>query len=369
MAQFYPLSIAKITEETTDSVSITFDLPKKYEKHFEFVAGQYITLRANINGKDVRRSYSICASPYDGPKKLLRKKHKPVIRVGVKAVENGQMSQFLVNQVREGDVLQVMPPAGRFVLKDNTSNKNQYVFVAAGSGITPVLSQIKTVLFAEKHARVLLCYGNRSDGNVMFLKELQDLAQAHSERFFLYHFYSRNQSQDKLPDVFYTRIKPSLVYKLAQKHGEGVQATHYFICGPSALIDETMDYLKGREVPQSQLHAEYFTASSSNQVVEEQAEEGSSKSGHLKVTFGGLDYDLAIKPGQKILDAVLDANIDAPFSCQSGVCCTCMAKGESGDFDTSDCISLTDQDKSDGMILTCVSTLKSDSGTVNFDAV
>ncbi|MFT5971036.1 MAG: ring-1,2-phenylacetyl-CoA epoxidase subunit PaaE [Flavobacteriales bacterium] len=371
MSRFFTLKIAKRTQETSDSVSLNFEIPRKLEKHYKFKQGQYLTLKEDINGEEIRRSYSICTSPFEGQKRFFKKKHSPYLTIGVKAVEGGRMSDYLCKEVKEGDSLQVMTPNGRFFTELNKSNQKHYVLIAAGSGITPVISHIKSILYAEPNSTVVLNYGNRSDGNVMFHKELDELVKNYADRFFLYHYFSRNETTEKSDTVLYHRVKPSLVYKIGQKHLPSTDiATEYFICGPALLIDETVDYLKAREVAKEQIHFEYFSTASGELAVKPTQKGKQRKKGNSVVlTLSGMEYEVNLKPGQNILSAVLKAKIDAPFSCESGVCCTCMALAVEGEFDTSDCISLSDEEKESGHILTCVTKVLSDKAVISYDDI
>ena len=239
-----------------------------------------------------------------------------------------------------------------------------YVFIAAGSGITPVISQIKTVLQQSPEAEVILCFGNKAESEIMFKDELEVLEKAFINRFFVYHFWSSNPEEVKAPNVFNGRLKPSTVYKLSEKHRRW-DDVHYFVCGPEEMIAKMEEYLPLRDVTKDQIHIEYFTKSKS----EAQSNEAVSSDDVFETTiiFEGLEHKVDVPANTSILDVALKAGIHAPYSCQSGVCCTCQAKGSFGDFDTSECLSLSDDEIREGHVLTCVGKVVRDNVVINYD--
>lgn len=362
MSVFHNLKVEKITRLTDQSVQIDLEIPKKLQKVYAFAAGQYVTFKKELNGEELRRSYSICsaAPAKSGVFKSAKARH---ISIGVKEVENGRFSRFLNRELKVGDELSTMEPAGKFTLPAKNKEATTFVMVAAGSGITPIMSQAESILVGDDKSVVVLCYGNRSENHVMFADRIKELTQKHGKRFFCYHFLSNAVDLSKKDDVFHGRIQPSTIYKLGEKHAVS-ENTHYYLCGPGEMIEDVKAYLPIRKVEANKIHVEYFTQA----IVAEEPSTGEPTTGfNATIIFEGLEHQLTIPSNKRILDAVLDAGIDAPYSCQSGVCCTCQAKGEFGDFETKDCLSLSDDEIRDGQVLTCVGKLVKDNVTINYD--
>ncbi len=365
MSKLQKIRVNRIQALTADSCAIYFKVPMK-DREWHFSSGQYISLEIPLNGEKLRRSYSICTSPKLEKAGLLgRKKLVHLPGIAVKRVEGGKISTYLNSDLKIGDEIDLLPPEGKFTIPQP---KPEWIgMVAAGSGITPMMSHLYHLL-EESNSKVVLCYGNQSWKSVMFKKELEKLEEKYPDRFFLYHFLSREANQEKHPQVVYGRIKPSTAFKIIRKHSLEAKP-HYFICGPADLIQATKKHLKEvREVEARRIHIEWFEApDSKKEAVEKEVEESGSVHSKARVILGGETHEVDIPEGSRILDAVLAAGLDAPFSCQSGVCCTCQAKGEPGDFITDDCLSLSEDEIKEGHVLTCVGQVRRPEVTINYD--
>lgn len=333
MTQFYPLKIRQIKSLTPDSVAITFDIPKELTQTFAFTAGQYITIKKEIKGKELRRAYSISSSP-----------RKDCLTIGVKKVDRSGFSDYANTRLKEGDVLEVMPPEGRFVYKAG-SGPRKIVAFAAGSGITPIMSIARTVLESNPENSMVLVYGNKSYEETMFYTELVKLQLEHPEQFNLYFTLSQAREEDTL----FGRIDTSTInYVLNNKHKDKV-FDDYYVCGPEPMINLIMDKLRGNGIPEDKIHFELFT---STEIKDELPERPEGKT-TLTVTLDEEEFTFTMDKTTKVLDAVLKENIDAPYSCQGGVCSTCIARITEGEAEMERNQILTDGEIADGFILTC----------------
>jgi ring-1,2-phenylacetyl-CoA epoxidase subunit PaaE len=314
-------------------VAITFTIPKELTQTFSFTAGQYIAVKKDIKGKELRRAYSISSSP-----------KKDCITIGVKKVDNGGFSHFANTRLKAGDVLEVMPPEGRFVFKPSQSPKKIMAF-AAGSGITPIMSIARTLLESHPKNEFVLLYGNKSYKDTMFYTELVKLQLEHPERFQLYFILSQTREDDSL----FGRIDTStLNFVLRNKHKDEI-FDDYYICGPEPMIHIIMDTLKNSGVTEDKIHFELFT---STEIMDELPEKPEGKT-NLTVVLDEEEFTFKMDKASKVLDAVLKENIDAPYSCQGGVCSTCIARVIEGEAEMEKNQILTDSEIADGFILTC----------------
>ncbi|HEX7156862.1 MAG TPA: 1,2-phenylacetyl-CoA epoxidase subunit PaaE [Burkholderiaceae bacterium] len=318
--RFHPLRIADIRAEAPDAVSMCFEVPPPLAEEYRFVEGQHLTLRAHLDGEELRRSYSICSAPADGE-----------LRIAIKAVPGGRFSHWAVSELKPGDAVDVMTPEGRFHALLDPAHPNHYVAFAAGSGITPVLSLIRSRLAEEPQARFTLVYGNRSPDAVMFHEALEDLKDRYMARFALYHVFSRQPQETAL---FNGRIDRARTRALLDSliPAAGIDAA--FVCGPASMIDEVEAALLDAGVPAARIHAERFGAprAGAQPVPEPQMEESApgakvELAARIAVTIDGLRREFDFKPGQhSILEAGLAAGLELPFSCRAGMCCTCRAR-------------------------------------------
>lgn len=355
--KFHQLKVSDVKRETADSVSVAFELTANLQDFYKFRPGQYVTLRTKINGEDVRRSYSICSSPFDGE-----------LRVAIKKVDGGLFSTYANSDLKIGDVLDVMTPIGNFTIDFVEGRERQYVAVAAGSGITPVMSLIKTALITEPNSKFILIYGNRNSASVIFKDEIEDLKDTYMNRLEVHHVLSR---EDQGSDLMKGRIDESKVLNFAEKFFDLDKTEAFFLCGPEEIIHATDSALTKLGVEKSKIHFELFTSHtdkvdhSKERVIES---EGSDVLSSVTVILDGDEthMDLTAK-GKTILDSALDAGADVPFACKGAVCCTCRAKVLEGTAEMEMNYALTDEEVEEGYILTCQSHPTSERVVVSFD--
>ncbi len=351
---FEKVTVKKIRTETTDCVSIAFDIPETLREKFEYKAGQYLTLRAFIGGEEVRRSYSLCSSPVEKE-----------WRIAVKKVAGGVFSAYAMETLKAGDMIELMPPIGNFFTPLDANNKKQYIAFAAGSGITPIISLIKTTLIAEPQSSFLLVYGNRNVHSIIFKEELEGLKNKYMTRFSMVHVLSREMMDAA---VNYGRIDGEKCELLFTKFAD-VNADEFFICGPEEMIFCVKDFLKGKGVEEHKIHVELFVAGKGKSEKEKvkMEEDGEVKS-KVTVRLDGrsFEFDLAAD-GENILDAALHRGADLPYSCKGGVCCTCKAKLIEGMVDMEVHYGLEKDEIERGFILTCQSRPRTERVVIDFD--
>ena len=348
MSTFHKLSIKNYIQETANAVSLIFDIPEHLKDNFSFKAGQYVTLKTTIEAKEIRRSYSICSSPNSGE-----------LKVAIKRVENGVFSTYAISHLKTGDVIEVHEPEGKFILEPTRSTN--YLGIVAGSGITPVLSMIKTVLQLEPSSSFTLIYGNKSSDETMFKTELDALSKAYDTRFNLEYVFSRQNEEGALfgrideghTNYFIKNIYKNWSFKTA------------FLCGPEEMIKTVSTTLKENHYKESQILFELFTAS----INEESSSE--LKDGQTEVTVLLDDEELCFTMNQKdnILAAALRNDVDAPYSCQGGVCSSCLGKVTQGTAVMVKNSILTDDEVNEGFILTCQAHPTSSKISIDFDDV
>lgn len=351
---FHTLSIQKIVKDTIDSVVITFDIPPSLEKEFQFTQGQNITLKANINGEDVRRSYSICTSPND-----------KTLSVAVKKVPNGLFSSFANEVLKKGDTLEVMQPTGNFNTPLSNKHQKKYVAFACGSGITPILSILKTTLIAEPLSEFTLVYSNRSRASIMFFETIESLKNQFVNRLSLIHLLSREKTEAPLN---YGRINTEKLTQL-QKVIRYQNIDEYFICGPEEMIFTTRDYLLTIGIDQKKIHFELFASSTPKKNIAQLiTEDDNTPKSNITVKLDGRSFNFKLAYNSaSILDAALREGADLPFACKGGVCCTCKAKLLQGEINMDVNYALEPEEVADGYILTCQSHPITDNVIVDFD--
>ncbi|MEP7230551.1 MAG: 1,2-phenylacetyl-CoA epoxidase subunit PaaE [Ginsengibacter sp.] len=350
---FHKLIVKDIRRETKDCVSIAFEIPGELKNDFQFKQGQNVTIKFNA-GEEIRRSYSICTSPLDNE-----------LRIAVKKVHNGTFSTFANVNLKKGNELDVMPPTGTFFTEVNASNKKAYVFFAAGSGITPVISIIKTILHIEPNSMVTLIYGNKTVSSIIFKEDLQALKDKHINRFSLYHILSRERTES---DINYGRIDANKCLQLS-KVINFLSADELFICGPEQMIFAVKDYLEKQGVSQKKIHFELFTTPATKRIkiyktVNASEDEGSN----ITVKLDGRSFNFNLDyNSNNILDAALAEGADLPFACKGGVCCTCKSKLIEGNVEMEVNYGLEPEEVEAGFILTCQSHPRSEKVVVDFD--
>jgi len=349
MAQFYSLTVKHIKPLTPSSVAITFSIPKDLIQTFDFIPGQYITIKKEIKGKELRRAYSICSSPKSDS-----------FTIGVKKVDKGGFSDYAHSKLAVGDILEVMPPEGRFVFSPNPNPKNIVAF-AAGSGITPIMSIARSVLTSNPVNKFVLVYGNKSEKETMFYTDLVKLELEYPNRFFVYFINSQTREQDSL----FGRIDISTVnYALKNKHKD-VDFDGYYLCGPEAMINLVSDILKENGVPKDKIHFELFTTT---EILDELPEKADGKT-EVTIVLDDEEFQLSMNKNELVLDAVLKQNIDAPYSCQGGVCSSCIARVKEGKVEMVKNQILTDGEIAEGLVLTCQSHPLTPTLKVDYDDV
>lgn len=363
MTDFYKLSVFEVIQETSSCVSIIFDISKEQKSKFKFVAGQYLTIAATINGEEVRRAYSIFTPPYDER-----------IGVTVKRVVGGKMSNYLNDHIKKGDVLDVMAPAGHFKLQAEPDKQRDHYFFAAGSGITPVMSMISMILEQEPKSTVFLLYGNRDEDNIIFDKPLDQMVKKYENQFIMTISLSQpfKEKSKGLLGVLgkkkmkwagsVGRIDSKKIASFIQNNPPRSDNSHAYICGPGAMIEEVETTLWGNGFPEELIHKEYFTPPG------EAKEIDATTDASLKVKINGENHQFVNKEDKTILDTLIDNGIDAPYSCTSGACSTCMAKVLKGTVEMEMCYALDDDEIKDGYILTCQAHPTSKDVEVDFDA-
>lgn len=355
MSRFHSLPIAAIERETRDAVAITFAIPPTLTDAFRYEPGQHVTVRADIGGQDVRRSYSICSAVQDA-----------TVRIAVKRNPHGVFSTWANEALKPGDRLDVMPPMGHFNVPLAPGNRRHYVGFAAGSGITPLLSIVKTTLAAEPQSEFTLFYGNRASGTVMFKEELAALKDTYLTRFNLVHVLSR-EAQDI--ELLHGRIDRAKAEALLAHWVDLASVDAVFVCGPDGMMQAVADALKARGFPDSRVRIERFATSIPKH---EHRSVRPVEPGHAEcevtAVLDGTTRTFTLQKGtESILEAGLKAGVELPYSCKGGVCSTCRAKLTAGEVDMDVNFALEDYEVARGFVLTCQSYPVTDRVTVDYD--
>lgn len=357
MAKFHSLQVSEITQETADCVSVVFEVPSELQAEYGYIQGQYLTLKMEVDGEEIRRSYSLCSSPVTDTE----------LRVAVKMVTNGKASTWINKKLNIGDTIDVMTPMGNFYSKLDPANKKHYVLFAGGSGITPMLSILKSVLATEPQSTISLVYGNRDLESVIFKKQLDELEQGSAGRLKVIHVM---QNAPANTAALYTGIlDEQKILSLFENHLGTSTDNEYFVCGPGPMMENVKAVLSKLKVPSEKVHIEYFSA-----VIEAvaAAEKAAPAGGKLmsKVTIildgDSRDFNVA-SDGLTILDTAVHAKMDVPFACKGAVCCTCKGKVLEGKATMTMNYALSEQEVNDGYILTCQAHPASEKLVVSYD--
>ncbi len=356
--KFVSLPVKSVEKVTADCSVIEFDVSDEFADDFAFRHGQHLTLRAMIDGEDVRRSYSLCSSPLDNSWK-----------VAVKRIEDGRFSTYANTALKAGDVLEVMPPSGHFFVEPEPDKQKNYVAFAAGSGITPIMSIVKTHLALEPKSTFQLFYTNQAVSTIILKEELEGLKNQYLDRLEIFHFFTQ---EDRNIPLFSGRIDTGKLDILFRNFIDQEAVDHYFLCGPNQMIFMIRDYLEKKGIDDKQVHFELFNTDGIAP-----KENGKKKKRTINpdlvtevlIREGGKDFQFQMVRGsENLLDAALKKNADLPFACKGGVCCTCRARLLEGQVDVQVNYGLEQDEIDNGYILTCQSIPTSEKVVVDFDS-
>lgn len=355
LAGFHPLKVSDIKRETSDCVSVAFEIPTNLEKDFHFIQGQYLTFKKEIGGEEVRRSYSICSSPLDGE-----------LRVAIKEVPEGRFSTFANRELKVGDLLESMTPRGNFYRPLEENKKAEYVAFASGSGITPVMSILKTTLQREPNSRFILFYGNRSSHSIIFRDQLDDLKNEFMGRLEVHHVLSR---EDQGTDLLKGRLDGDKCEGFAKSFFDPKEVEVFYICGPGEMIGNLSEKLKELGVPKERVIFELFSTPGAAKIEGKTNSKKKDKlTSEVTVILDAEETHFTIgADGKSILDAALDAGADVPFACKGAVCCTCRAKVLEGDVEMAMNYALEDEEVEEGYVLSCQSHPRSARVIISYD--
>jgi ring-1,2-phenylacetyl-CoA epoxidase subunit PaaE len=350
MSSFYKLAIKEIIRETADAVSILFNVPEELQSNYSFVAGQYVNLKVTLDGQEIRRAYSICAAPQSGE-----------LRIAVKSVKNGFFSKFANEKLSVGNVIEVGTPEGKFTFEPKIDRQKNYAAFVAGSGITPVFSIIKAVLEEEPNSTFVLVYGNKSEKDTIFHNTLHDLQLQYVGRLFVQYVYSQSTADNALLG----RIDHTTVnYVLKSKHAE-MEFSKYFLCGPEEMIEIVTAALKENNVSDSDIKFELFSTSSSGS----KADVGASGHTSISILVDDEETTFEMSQQQTVLEAALKQGLDVPYSCQGGICSSCICKITEGAAEMKKNQILTDAEVAEGLTLACQAYPTTATIKIDFDAV
>ncbi|WP_299101847.1 FAD-binding oxidoreductase [uncultured Winogradskyella sp.] len=356
MAEFFNLKVADIYKETEDTSVITFDVPSDLQKVFSFRQGQHLTLKADINGEDVRRSYSLCSSPNDNQWK-----------VAVKKIPEGKFSTYINENLKAGDELEVMVPSGTFGVEVEPQASKNYLFFAAGSGITPVLSMLKAHLSAETNATCKLFYVNKTAKSIIFKEELEQLRNTYFGRLEIYYFLTKERRDIEL---FNGRFNDEKMQVLTKTFIDIPDTNEVFLCGPEKMVNYVSEYLINAGLPKELVHFELFVTGLSDEDIKRAERLAQQKVEGTEVTIvdGGKEFAFTMtKEYDNILDAALGAGADLPFACKGGVCSTCKCEVKEGSVEMKINYALSDKEVSQNLVLSCQAVPTSDKVVVDFD--
>ncbi len=352
MPEFHSLKVKEIVKETNDTVSVSFQVPEDLKEAYAFTPGQYLTLKLTINNEEQRRSYSICSSSAED------------ITVAVKRVENGLVSSYLNEVLKENDEMEVMTPEGNFTLETDQAKKRKFVGFAAGSGITPIMSMIKQLSMDEKETVFTLFYSNKMESDVIFKHQLDKLA---GDNLKINYIYTRQKLNNPLLEG---RIDKSKATELIKADLSCLNADAFYLCGPEEMIFNVKSALEEFGVLKTKIKFELFTTPvlMAEKPKQQEADENFDGEALVTVIYDDEETDFNLnKDGDTILDAAMDNDVDVPFSCKGAVCCTCKAKVTEGKVTMDANYALSDQEVEDGYVLACQSHPASAKVTLDFD--
>ncbi len=349
MSEFHTLTVSEVKKETPNAVSIVFEVPSALKEKFHFKAGQYITIKHSLNGKEIRRAYSICCSQNSGS-----------LKVGVKKVKGGTFSVYANTLLKAGDTLDVMLPEGTFVLEPQPNISKNYAAFVAGSGITPVLSIVQTLMEADSDSTFVLFYGNQTLGETMFYSELLALQEKYPDRLHIEFIFSRKQEGDAM----FGRIERSTVNYVVKNKFKERSFDAFYLCGPEPMINEVSSVLQESGISEKQIYFELFTTTDEGSLTE--PHDGDTQ---ITITVDDETETFSMPQNKSVLEAALEQKIDAPYSCQGGICSTCIARITEGKAEMKKNQILTDIEIAEGLILTCQAHPTTPTLVVDYDDV
>lgn len=353
---FYKLRVKEAYKETTDCIVFTFELPEELRDTFSFQHGQHLTLKAEVDGEDVRRSYSLCSSPSEKD-----------LKVAVKHIPGGKLSTFLNNRLKKGDFIEVMPPSGTFGVEANPNNAVNYLFFAAGSGITPILSMIKTHLEVEPNSTCKLFYVNKTAKSIIFKEELEQLRNKYFGRMEIYYFLTKEKRDIEL---FNGRLDSQKMKVLTNTFIDIPDTGAVFLCGPEEMVHFVRHYLVDAGLPKDLVHFELFVSGLSKEDIERTERLAKQHVAGVEVTIvdGGKEFHFTMtQEYDNILDAALGAGADLPYACKGGVCCTCKCKVLEGNVEMKVNYALEEAEVAQNFVLSCQSVPTSKHVKVDYD--
>ncbi|HLS29592.1 MAG TPA: ferredoxin--NADP reductase [Flavobacteriaceae bacterium] len=373
MSNFHKLRVSTINRETADAVSVGFDVPAELEEEFTYTAGQYLTLEKEIAGRKFRRSYSICSSPESGK-----------LKVAVKQIADGRFSSWVNKKLKVGDYLNVFLPEGRFVYEPLSPEKERtFVAFVAGSGITPVMAILQSVLISEPKSKFVLVYGNRTPEDTIFYKDLLELQKEYPDRLYIEFVYSRLEKKavgSRLRKLFGRkepavkkevghrgRIEREMVEYIVNDKYKDHSISNFYLCGPEPMINMATEVLTDKGVPEHKIHYELFVTENGKE--KGKAKEGMKGKTAITVILDEEEVTFEMDRDKRVLDAAMEEDLDPPYSCRGGICSSCIAQIIEGDVEMVNNQILTKGEIEDGLVLTCQAHPKTDKLIVDYDDV
>ena len=353
MREFHPLTVERLTAETKDSVRIALSVPEEFAAEYEFLPGQHIPFEVTIDGKKLRRTYSICSAPGEAP-----------LEIGVRVQPGGAFSEFAAKSLNVGDTLEAMPPTGRFHIELDPEKVTDYVGFAAGSGITPILSMIKAILTTQPASRFILFYGNRKQSTTMFIEDLYALKNLYPERLQLNFVFSQEEQEF---EPMAGRLDYDKVIELYRHFGAGLRVTDAFVCGPDSMIQDVTKALIELGMRKDRIHAERFGVPRKGAKPKPAAAKAADHAAITVIIDGHKQSFEMHRADDNIVDAAADNGIDLPYSCKGGVCATCRCHVRSGEVTMATNYGLEPWEVEQGFVLACQSRPVTDDVTIDYD--